>query len=197
MKEFTRNTILQAFEQLLKEMPFEKIMVSLLVRRCGIHHNTFYYHFRDIYQLLYAWLAQALGRFLPGEASCPWEESVKALLLACQQQKRLLMHLRHSPAQEQLEQFIFSAADAVFSRLIAQEAAGSNVPEETLQDAAALCRYAFSGYFLKWLGEQMEGDIAESAARMSRVFHIFISRALSDRAEAAQAAASEQIGTSV
>ena len=40
MRNLTKNAILQAFQELLEEVPFDKITVSMLVKRYGIHHNT-------------------------------------------------------------------------------------------------------------------------------------------------------------
>ena len=44
-------------------MPFDKITVTALAKRCDISSNTFYYHYRDIYDLLDAWFHLELGRF--------------------------------------------------------------------------------------------------------------------------------------
>ena len=58
MAHFTQKAILQTFQQMLEEMPFDKITVSAIVSRCEISSNTFYYHYRDIYDLLDAWLSE-------------------------------------------------------------------------------------------------------------------------------------------
>jgi len=48
MAQYTEKLIFDTFKGMLEEMPFDKITVSSLVRRCGISPNTFYYHFDDI-----------------------------------------------------------------------------------------------------------------------------------------------------
>ena len=48
----TNKAIIETFEEMLDEMPFEKITVSSLAKRCEISPNTFYYHYEDIYDLL-------------------------------------------------------------------------------------------------------------------------------------------------
>ncbi len=52
MANFTQKAILATFQEMLETTPFDKITVAALTRRCGISHNTFYYHFQDIYDLL-------------------------------------------------------------------------------------------------------------------------------------------------
>lgn len=61
MALLTQRAILSTFEEMLEEMPFDKITVSALVKRCGVSANTFYYHYQDIYALLDAWLTKKIG----------------------------------------------------------------------------------------------------------------------------------------
>ena len=62
MAQYTQKAIIETFEKMLIEMPFDKITVSALVRRCEISSNTFYYHYSDIYDLLDVWLR---GELIP------------------------------------------------------------------------------------------------------------------------------------
>ena len=48
MANHTKRIILEEFQCMLREMPFDKITVSALVKRCEISPNTFYYHYQDI-----------------------------------------------------------------------------------------------------------------------------------------------------
>lgn len=60
MANHTKRIILEEFQCMLKEMPFDKITVSALVKRCEISPNTFYYHYQDFFSLLDDWLVQWL-----------------------------------------------------------------------------------------------------------------------------------------
>ena len=56
MAQYTQKAIIQTFQDMLRKMPFDKITVSAIVSSCQISSNTFYYHYRDIYDLLDTWL---------------------------------------------------------------------------------------------------------------------------------------------
>ena len=58
----TNRLIMSAFQEMLEEMPFDRIMFSALVKRAGVSSNTFYYHYRDIYELLDVWFRTTLSR---------------------------------------------------------------------------------------------------------------------------------------
>ena len=53
----TKRIIANALEEMLRNKSIDKITVSSLIEACGISRQTFYYHFRDLMDVL-EWLAQ-------------------------------------------------------------------------------------------------------------------------------------------
>lgn len=52
MAKETKQHILRGFSQLLNDNDFDKITVTMLVEKCNISRQTFYYHFADIQALI-------------------------------------------------------------------------------------------------------------------------------------------------
>lgn len=50
--EQTKRELAAAFKELLEQMPFEKINVSDIATQTGLSRKSFYYHFRDKYDLV-------------------------------------------------------------------------------------------------------------------------------------------------
>lgn len=48
----TKRVLAEALKELMEEMPFEKINVGLICGRCGMSRQSFYYHFKDKYDLV-------------------------------------------------------------------------------------------------------------------------------------------------
>lgn len=48
----TEQAIATALKDMLKEQPLSKISVKLITKYCHISRNTFYYHFKDKYELI-------------------------------------------------------------------------------------------------------------------------------------------------
>ena len=122
MRSLTKKAILQGFQELLEEVPFDKITVSMLVKRCGIHHNTFYYHYQDIYQLLDEWMTQELARFSHERNTDSWEKNLKAFLQNCKKNQKIVKHIMNSLSRDQLERFVFSSTNDVFDSYVRTEA---------------------------------------------------------------------------
>ena len=125
MALYTQKAILRAFGEMLEEMPFDKITVTALVKRCDISSNTFYYHYRDIYDLLDAWFHLELGRFT-GEGT-DWHTSTKAVMRECQAHPAKIYHVFNALSRDRMEQYVFSLTDDTFFRLVQQRTENSGL----------------------------------------------------------------------
>lgn len=54
MATFTRKAIMQTFLHILKNKSLDRITVKDICEQCEINRNTFYYYFKDIYDVLEA-----------------------------------------------------------------------------------------------------------------------------------------------
>ena len=60
MAQFTKTAIIESFLRLLETRSIEKITVKDIVEDCGVNRKTFYYYFKDIYDLTESVFATAL-----------------------------------------------------------------------------------------------------------------------------------------
>lgn len=116
MARYTQRLIMSTFEQMLAEMPFDKITVSALVKRCDISPNTFYYHYQDIYALLNAFLESRFGQYTQCDylAEKGWRTATKEMLADCKRSEKLIYHIYNSLSRDVLERYVFTITDDVF-----------------------------------------------------------------------------------
>jgi len=76
----TKRALAQALRQLMAEMPFDKITISLICEKCGMNRKSFYYHFQDKYALLH-WIFDADFIQLCSREDCG--KSYDFLLMLC------------------------------------------------------------------------------------------------------------------
>jgi len=181
MTVFTKRAIMQTFEEMLEELPFDRITVSAIVKRCQIGHNTFYYHYRDIYDLLDCWVRQELGQYITAEDDLL--ASLKKLMHACQRRKRIVCHIFNSLSRDRLEQYVFVSSSEVFLHYVCQRANGADVSPDQLQDIADFCCYAFFGFFLRFLWRNMESDVDLATDKLGDLFCNFIDDSIRNSAQ--------------
>ena len=178
MALLTQKAILTTFEEMLEEMPFDKITVSALVKRAGISPNTFYYHYQDIYELLDVWFHTVFDPFVQcDQPDYDWRVSTKAMLRACQAHPRTIYHVFDSLSRDQLEQYVFGMTDDVFSKTIIRYIGTANIPEAEREDITSFCRYAYIGFFLQFLWNHMDADVDEIVDRLGGLFERFVTSA--------------------
>ena len=178
MAAHTERIIMETFQQMLEEMPFYKISVSALVKRCGISPNTFYYHYQDIYALLEAWIVRWLGQFTPRD---DWRESAKAFMRECQAHSKLVEHILNYLSREQIEQALFAADDNdLFYNFVKKTAGRREIPEAKLWSIADFCRYASFGFFLKGFWSHEQYDVDQLVDDLDRYIRCFVRAALED-----------------
>ena len=52
MPQFTKYALENSLKKLLLQKPLNKITINDITEDCGINRMTFYYHFKDIYDLV-------------------------------------------------------------------------------------------------------------------------------------------------
>lgn len=171
MSQYTQKAILQTFQEMLQKMPFDKITVSALVAKCEISSNTFYYHYRDIYDLLDTWLKMIQDKYVSDiYRLARWEDALKTLLHDMKANSDLVYHLFNSLSRERIERYFFESTDDTFCDLVRHVAGDVEIPEKDLHDFVEYNSYSFVGFFLKYLWNNMTEDIDEGVSRVSRIF---------------------------
>ena len=178
MALYTQKAILRAFGEMLEEMPFDKITVTALVKRCDISYNTFYYLCRDIFDLLEPWFHMVLGRFTGEGTDLP--TSNKTVMRVCQSHPAKIYHVFNALSRDRMEQYVFSLTDDTFFRLVQQRTENSGLPQERVEEIAAFCRYAYVGFFLQFLWNRMEADIDRSVDRLGELMTAFVRSAMAE-----------------
>lgn len=178
MALYTPKLIMSTFQEMLEELPFDKITVAALVKRAGISPNTFYYHYQDIYALLDAWFCEKVEGVVPSDAPIDWKSATKTMLHQCKENPKPVYHVFDGLSRDRLERYIFSLTDDVFSRVVRQAAEGHSLSEYSLRSIASFCRYAYIGFVMQFFWNRMENDIDESVERLGALFDSFLNGAV-------------------
>ena len=107
MSQTTKRALAAALKKLLLEKPFHKITIGDITEDCGINRMTFYYHFKDIYDLVEWVCVEDAARALEGKKTYEtWQEGFLNIFQAVQENKPFVVNVYRSVSQERIKQYL-------------------------------------------------------------------------------------------
>ena len=179
MSQVTKRALEASLKKLLLERPLDKITVTDIAEDCGINRMTFYYHFRDIYDLV-EWACQEdARRILDGKRTyTTWQEGFRRILDGLIDNRPIILNVYRSVRREQVENYLYKVTYALLDGVVEEQAQGMSVRQEDKAFLATLYQYMFVGLMLDWIKSDMKGDPQAIVSRLELAIHGNIRAAL-------------------
>ena len=179
MSGFTKQAIQASFLKLLDTYPLRDITVRMITEDCGISRMTFYYHFKDILDLVEWTCMEDVNRLVEDKRTKDtWQEGYCRLLCFLRENQAFVRNLYHCISRERVEQYLLPMTDGLVKGVVEEESAGMIVSEEDKAFIARVYGYILVGLTLDWVRDGMKEDPSELAERLARVVQGGISGAL-------------------
>ena len=167
MPRNTKKALADSLKDLLRTRPLSKVTIADITEGCGINRMTFYYHFRDIYDLV-EWICReecsaALGGPLDRET---WQEGFCRLCRHVLEERSFFTAVYPSVSREELENNLY-----ILRRALDEFAGDSTVGEEEKRFIADFYKFALVGLELEWFRSGMREPPEELAGRLSRLLN--------------------------
>lgn len=172
MSELTKKALSRTLKSLLEEMPLNKITVGLITKQCGVNRQTFYYHFKDVPDLV-AWAFTQEARETFNEfkdKNVTWEAGFVALFDLLLREKRFILNVYHSVSLEILQEYIYLLAYPSLKEAIDSSPRNAMLNETEKKFAADFYKYALSGIILNWIKGGMRQDPEQIATMTFEMF---------------------------
>lgn len=179
MSQMTKQALEASLKNLLLQKPLNKITINDVAEDCGISRMTFYYHFKDIYDLVEWVCMEDAKQALAGKKSYDtWQEGFINIFQAVQENKPFVMNVYRAVSRERIEQYLNPLIHNLILGVVEEKAKGMTVNEADRQFIAEFYEHAFLGVMLEWIGGNMKEDPAAIVERTSMVLRGNIVRAL-------------------
>ena len=180
MSQVTKRALEQSLKNLLLKKPLTKITVGDITEDCGINRMTFYYHFKDIYDLVeWSCLEDAKRALDEKKTYDTWQQGLLQIFKAVQENKPFILNVYHCVHREQVEKYLQPLVDQLLLNVINEEAAGITVRDEDKQFIAQIYSYMFIGLMLDWIKDDMREDPQQIVEKLSKLIKGSVSVALS------------------
>ena len=168
----TKEALANALKQLLQKKQITKITINDITETCGISRMTFYYHFKDIYDLADWTLQEALHAAIADNRTHEnWQQGFLNLLVVLKEHQSLILNAYYAIDREQVERYMRREVEELLLPVVKEQAEGLKISAQGKRRVAAFYSYAFMGVVMEWIQRNMAAspqEIAETTAAMIR-----------------------------
>ena len=180
MSQITKRALEQSLKNLLLKKPLTKITVSDIADDCGINRMTFYYHFKDIYDLVeWSCLEDAKRALDEKKTYETWQQVLLQIFEAVEENKPFILNVYRCVHREQVEKYLQPLVDQLILGVINEETGNMTIRDEDKQFIAQIYSYIFIGLMLDWIKDDMREDPQPPVDRLARLIKGSMSEALS------------------
>ena len=159
MSHITKRAIEASLKNLLLKKPFDKITINDIAEDCGISRMTFYYHFKDIYDLVEWACEEDAKKILEGKDDYKtWTQGFLNLFEEVLKNKPFILNVYRSVGREQVENYLYKIVYDLLLNVVEEKAQGMTVRDEDKEFIADFYKYAFVGLMLDWVKNGMKED---------------------------------------
>ncbi len=155
--ELTKGLIADSLKDLLAKKPLDKISVREITEHCGVNRQTFYYHFRDIYDLLEYILRKELISVIDDtDKFLTWQDAGIYLLRFLQQNSVITTRALNSLGISAIKQFLYDDIRSIASQYIMQVSDGIKVNPADMEHVIHFYATSFSALLEDWIAKGMQ-----------------------------------------
>lgn len=159
--------------------PLDKITINDITEDCGISRMTFYYHFKDIYDLVEWSCMEDATKALEGKKTYDtWEQGFLQIFEAVLENKPFILNVYRSVNREQVENYLYKLTYDLLIGVVEEKATGMKVREEDKKFIADFYKFAFVGLMLDWIRGGMKENPQNIIDRLGALMHGNIKKAL-------------------
>lgn len=159
MSQTTKKAMSASLRKMLRQKPLSKITVTDITQDCGVSRMTFYYHFKDLYDLIEWTLNDNAAQVLETcKNDNSGEQTFLAILRTLQENKQELTNLLRSTRQEDVEHYLNKMILSVLERYLTEQAPDLEATPEDKAFILDFYTYASAGILLAWIQKGMVTD---------------------------------------
>ncbi len=159
MSQITKRALEQSLKNLLAKKPLSKITINDITEDCGISRMTFYYHFKDIYDLIeWVCIEDAQKALKEKKTHDTWQEGFLHIFHAVKENRVFILNVYKCVHREQVEHFLKPLVDNLLTGVVEEESVDMVVRDEDKAFVANIYAYIFIGIMLDWIRDDMKEE---------------------------------------
>lgn len=157
--EFTKYMIAQGMKQLLEEKAFEAISVGDVAKHCHISRNTFYYHFKDKFDII-NWIFYSEITPIIGDSTKinNWSENLLSLCKYMQKNKDFYIKVLQVQGQNSFSECLLEFYVNLTQNLLFNAKGDQFLTPQQIRILSRFYAFGLTGVILNWAKAGMDAD---------------------------------------
>ena len=175
MSNITKKALASSLKKILSKKEFNKITINDITEDCGVNRQTFYYHFKDIYDLLeWIYTNEVIGKIKNLETDNPtenWQQEFLYVFEYIIENKKFVYNTYYSVSRSFFLNFVYQQTNLVLTKAVNEKSKNLNIDEKNKKFIADFYKYSFVGLMLDWIKQGMKDDYVDLAHKISITIH--------------------------
>lgn len=172
MSNTTKAALEASLKKCLLQKPIDKITIHDLTVDCGISRMSFYYHFKDIYDLVeWACVEDGKKALQDKKTYDTWQEGLEQIFEAVLENKPFILNVYRSVSREKIESYLYKLTYNLIADVVNEKCEGILLAKEDKAFIADFYKYGFVGIMLEWIEHGMKADYKEIVQKISITLH--------------------------
>lgn len=153
----TKKALAQAIKELMKKKDLQKISVADIVENCGINRQTFYYHFKDKFDLVnWIYYSEVASAITQGRTYEDWSGAVLDVLNIMKNEQSFYTNALNVTGQNAFQEYLFDVTKDLLLEIVDAIAKGSNIEATDKEFIAEFYTYGLVGVVVQWARRGMK-----------------------------------------
>ena len=171
MSQITKYALENSLKNLLLQKPLDKITISDITDDCGISRMTFYYHFKDIPDVVEFILKKKWDEILEHPQD-------RASILECMEEmadlvrnnRKVMFNVYRSVKKDTFLFYMNEISNYIIMEYFRKNADQFDLDEGEIRILIQYYKCLFMGFLMEWLDNNLKSDFGEEMRQASRLF---------------------------
>lgn len=176
----TKKALAQSIKALMSTKPLSKITINEIVTHCGVNRQTFYYHFKDKYDLVnWIYYREAIESLGDCKDYPHWSDGMLKTLVYLMENKAFITNALKAPGQNTFYGYFYDMTYELIIGVINDLSKDMNIFPEDKSFIADFYTHAFTGVTIQWVKSGMKNTPEEMVEKLKDIVEGSLMGALS------------------
>ena len=168
----TKAALGESLKKLIRTKRLDKITINNLTEDCGISRMAFYYHFKDINDLV-EWICVEDGKKALQDKKTydTWQEGMSQVFDAVLENREFILNVCRSIGRERVEGYLYKVTYDIIREVVEEKCRGSELTPKHKKFITDFYKFGFVGIMLEWIEHGMIEEYMEFVENMSVMLH--------------------------